>query len=266
MVKVIACANQKGGVGKTTTCINLAASLTAAKRKVLVVDLDPQGNATMGSGINKLSLEHSITNLLLGEAVIGEVILHTEPGEYDLIPANGELSATEVALFRTKDREFRLRRELDKVKACYDYVLIDCPPSLNIVTLNGLVAADSVLITMQCEYFALEGLSSLMDTINQLQRSANPKLELEGILRTMYDNRNCLSQEVSSQLSQHFKEKLYRTIIPRNIRLAEAPSFGAPVLHYDKRSAGAQAYLAFAGEFLQRQKEKQVEEKQLAIE
>jgi len=252
MGRIIALANQKGGVGKTTTCINLGASLVATKRRVLVVDLDPQGNATVGSGVHKAELERSSYDLLLGRTPATEIIVAAEQAGYDLVPTNGDLTAAEVELMNAAERERRLRQALAPVRERYDYILIDCPPSLNMLTLNALVAADSVMIPMQCEYYALEGLSALLGTVEQIRGSVNPALELEGLLRTMFDPRNNLANDVSDQLSEHFGEKLYRTIIPRNVRLAEAPSHGVPALIYDKASRGALAYLALAGEILRR--------------
>ncbi|MCW8919686.1 MAG: AAA family ATPase [Gammaproteobacteria bacterium] len=253
MGKIIAIANQKGGVAKTTTCINLGASLAATKRRVLLVDLDPQGNATVGSGIDKNSLELSSYHVLLGKAEAQAVIVRAEAAKYDVLPTNGDLTAAEVELMNMLvAREQRLRQALAKVRDNYDFILIDCPPSLNMLTLNAMVAADSVMIPMQCEYYALEGLSALINTIEEIRGSVNPHLEIEGLLRTMYDPRNNLSSDVSGQLILHFGDKVYRTVIPRNVRLAEAPSFGLPALAHDRTSRGAVAYLALAGEILRR--------------
>jgi len=253
--KVIAVANQKGGVGKTTTCVNLAASMAATKRKVLVIDLDPQGNATMGSGIDKYEVPHSAYDLLIDDLPLDKVIETETSGGYDLVAANSDVTAAEVKLMELFSREMRLRNALKNYKDQYDYIFIDCPPSLNMLTINAMSAADSVLVPMQCEYYALEGLTALVDTISKLAAVVNEDLKIEGILRTMYDPRNRLSSDVSDQLKKHFGEKVYRTIIPRNIRLAEAPSFGSPVMYYDKSSNGAKAYLALAGEMLRREEQ-----------
>ena len=253
MKRVIAVANQKGGVGKTTTAVNLAASLTATKRRVLLIDLDPQGNATMGCGVEKHSLPRTTCDVLLGDCTALEALLQVEYGGFMLMPANQDLTAAEVRLLTVvAGREFKLRNALKPIREDFDTILIDCPPSLNMLTLYALVAADSVMVPMQCEYYALEGLSALMQTIEQIRGSINPDLEIEGLLRTMYDPRNNLANEVSAQLIQHFGEKVFRTMIPRNVRLAEAPSFGKPALLHDKESRGAIAYLALAGEMIRR--------------
>lgn len=252
MGHILAVTNQKGGVGKTTTSVNLAASLTETGRKVLLIDLDAQGNATMGSGIDKHDVERTGYDLLMGHANIRDVIIYAEAAGYDLLPGNSDLTAAEVELLEKGDRERRLRSALSYVQNDYDLIVIDCPPSLSMLTVNALAAAHSVLIPIQCEYYALEGLSALLDTIEQVRASINPELDIEGLLRTMYDARNNLSNDVSAQLQEHFGEKLYRTIIPRNVRLAEAPSHGLPVLRYDKSSRGSISYLALAGEYLRR--------------
>jgi chromosome partitioning protein len=250
MTKIMAITNQKGGVGKTTTTINLAASLGAVKKRVLLVDLDPQGNATMGSGINKGDLKLSVYDVLIGETTIAQARITSDKGKYDVLPANRELAGAEIELVDMEGREMRLKLELQAVVHEYDYVLIDCPPALNLLTLNGLCAARSVMIPMQCEYYALEGLSDLVNTIRKVRENLNPELEIEGLLRTMFDPRNSLAQQVSDQLQQHFGDKVYRTVIPRNVRLAEAPSYGVPALYHDAQSKGTQAYLALAGELL----------------
>jgi chromosome partitioning protein len=255
VARIIAVANQKGGVGKTTTAINLAASLAATKKNVLLVDLDPQGNATMGSGVPKNELELSSVDILMGECDIEEAIVYGTEAGYHLIGANADLTAAEVGLLDQENRERRLSSSLEKIRSNYDYILVDCPPALSMLTINALTAADGVMIPMQCEYYALEGLTDLVATIERIRDQLNPALEIQGILRTMYDPRNSLTQEVSEQLNSHFGEKVYRTCIPRNVRLAEAPSYGLPALVYDKASRGALAYLALAGEILRRNNE-----------
>ena len=256
MSKVIAITNQKGGVGKTTTCVNLAASLVATKRRILVIDLDPQGNTTMGSGIEKNTLKHSVLDVLTQRVDINQVVHINTPAGYDLLPSNGDLTAAEVELIKVNQKEARLRLALTQLQQDYDFVLVDCPPSLNMLTVNALVCANSVLVPMQCEYYALEGISALLNTVKFIKHSLNPELVIEGILRTMYDPRNSLTNDVSHQLINHFGDLVYRTVIPRNVRLAEAPSHGLPALLYDKHSRGAVAYLALASEFIRQQEKK----------
>lgn len=255
MARVFAIANQKGGVAKTTTCINLAASLVATRRRVLLIDLDPQGNATTGSGVDKLGLEYSIYDVLIGECSLVDAMQFSEHGGYQLLPANRDLTAAEVALLNLPAKEKRLREALAPVRENYDYILIDCPPSLSMLTINALAAADGVIIPMQCEYYALEGLSDLVNSIQRIGQALNPSLKIEGLLRTMYDPRSSLTNDVSEQLKAHFGDKLYDTVIPRNVRLAEAPSHGMPALVYDKQSKGALAYLALACELSRRQRQ-----------
>ena len=253
MGRIIAIANQKGGVGKTTTAVNLAAALSEARRRVLLVDLDPQGNATMASGIDKRALESSGCEVLLEEVEAKDAIVATQGG-YDLLPGNGDLTAAEIKLMDALAREQRLKERLAPLREKYQYILIDCPPSLHLLTINALTAADGVIVPMQCEYFALEGLSSLVDTIRAVQGKLNPKLEIEGILRTMYDVRNNLANEVSAQLAKHFGDRVFRTVVPRNVRLAEAPSHGQSIVDYDRASRGGIAYLGLAGEMIRRER------------
>ena len=253
MTRILAIANQKGGVGKTTTCVNLAASLAATHRRVLLVDMDPQGNATMGCGIDKMNLELSTCDVLLGDASAADTIVSAPEGNFAVMPGNDDLTVAEVELLQRIGREMQLGKALAPVSGLYDFILIDCPPSINMLTVNALTAADGVLIPMQCEYYALEGLSALLSTIEQIRDTVNPQLELYGILRTMFDPRINLSNEVSMQLIDHFDRKVFRTVVPRNVRLAEAPSFGRPALLHDRSSRGAIAYLALAGEILRRE-------------
>ena len=252
MSKVIAVANQKGGVGKTTTSVNLAASLAAMQRSVLLIDMDPQGNATTGMGLEKYNQDISLNDVLLGKAQAHEILKEIPALKLAMLPGTPDLTVAEVQLMQQERREYRLREVLKPIRDQYDFIFIDCPPSLNMLTVNSLVAADSVLIPMQCEYFALEGLSALANTIDEIQHSANPDLQIMGLVRTMFDPRSNLARDVSEQLQTHFKDKVYNTSIPRNVRLAEAPSHGLPILEYDKNSRGALAYLALAAEMLRR--------------
>ncbi|KTD52049.1 sporulation initiation inhibitor protein Soj [Legionella quinlivanii] len=252
MAKVIAITNQKGGVGKTTTAINLAASIAAHRQNVLLIDLDPQGNATMGSGVDKNALVHTCNEVILRDCLAEQACLVTACG-YDIIPSNGDLTVAEVSLMERNHRETFLFKALQPIQNNYDFILIDCPPALNTLTINALVASDSVLIPMQCEYYALEGLAALLNTVEQIRSSVNTRLQLEGVLRTMYDSRNRLCSEVSRQLLDHFGNKVYRTVVPRNVRLAEAPSHGMPALQYDRTSPGAAAYMVLAAEVISKQ-------------
>ena len=252
--RIFCIANQKGGVGKTTTAINLAAGLATQKQRVLLVDLDPQGNATMGSGIDKSTLAHNLYQVLIGEATVKEAVARSESGGYDVLPANRELSGAEIDLVQMDERERQLKQALASVSGDYDFILIDCPPTLSLLTLNGLAAADGVIIPMQCEYFALEGLSDLVNTIKLVHRNLNQGLKLIGLLRVMFDTRVTLQQQVSAQLEAHFGDKVFKTIVPRNVRLAEAPSHGMPGVVYDKSSRGAKAYIAFGAEMIKRVK------------
>ena len=249
---IISITNQKGGVGKTTTTVNIAASLAANRQRVMLVDLDPQGNATMGCGVDKHAVDASIYDVLMHNARVEDVRQKAGEAGFDVIPANADLTAAEVELVTATSKESRLRYALARVKHEYDYILIDCPPSLNMLTVNALVASDSVLIPVQCEYYALEGLSSLLNTVARVQKVMNPALEIEGLIRTMYDARNSLTNEVSMQLIGHFGARVYSTLIPRNVRLAEAPSYGQAGVVFDPASKGAQAYVQFAREMVAR--------------
>ncbi|NNE04662.1 MAG: ParA family protein [Xanthomonadales bacterium] len=257
MARIIAVANQKGGVGKTTTCVNLVAALADMHYRTLLVDFDSQGNATVGCGVNPRSLERSAYDVMTGQASVSEAIIKLPELGFDLLPSNSDLTAAEVEMMQQEQREYRLQQALDEVAPQYGWIVIDCPPSLNMLTLNALTAANSVLIPIQCEYYALEGLASLLETIEQVRASVNPGLEIEGLLRTMFDVRNNLSSAVSDQLEEHFGEQVYRTMVPRNVRVAEAPSHGVPVLRYDPGSRGALAYIGLAGEILRRRRKRE---------
>ena len=256
MAKIFCIANQKGGVGKTTTTVNLAAGLAKIGQRVLLVDLDPQGNATMGSGVDKRALELSVYDVLLESASIKEAAVKAEQCGYQVLGANRELAGAEVELVTLEQREKRLKAALAAVDKDFDFVLIDCPPSLSMLTLNGLCSAHGVVVPMQCEYFALEGLSALVDTIEALKLKLNPALEIEGVLRTMFDVRNNLANAVSAQLTDYFGDRVFRTIVPRNVRLAEAPSHGQSIVGYDRASRGGVAYLGLAGELIRRTEER----------
>jgi chromosome partitioning protein len=254
MTRIIAITNQKGGVGKTTTCINLGATLSEIGSQVLVIDFDPQGNATSGSGVLRNAIEHDVRGLLLGESSFRDVcILGTNAG-YDLLPSDIQLTEAEVGLIGQSRAQFRLKDVLTKQAESYDFILIDCPPALNMLTINGLIAANGVIVPVQCEFFALEGITALIETIDQVRAGPNPNLEIDGVLRTMYDPRTSLTRQVSKELEQFFGERVFKTVIPRNIRLAEAPSHGLPVLRYDRLSKGALSYLALAFELRKRLK------------
>jgi len=257
MARIIAVANQKGGVGKTTTCVNLAAALADMHYRTLLVDFDSQGNATVGCGVNPRELERSAFDVMNGDCTVAEATVRLDELGFDLLPSNSDLTAAEIGLMQQENREFRLRSALEPVAAQYGWIIIDCPPSLNLLTLNALTAANSVLIPIQCEYYALEGLASLLETIEQVRASVNPGLEIEGLLRTMYDVRNNLSSAVSDQLIENFGDRVYRTLVPRNVRVAEAPSYGLPVLRYDPGSRGSLAYVGLAGEILRRRRKRE---------
>ena len=256
LAKIYCVANQKGGVGKTTTAINLSAGLAASKKKVLLIDLDPQGNATMGSGVEKSDLDANVYHVLIGQAGINDTIVRSETVGYDILPSNRELAGADIDLMELEDREYRLKNAIDELETKYDFILIDCPPTLSLLTINALAGADGVIIPMQCEYFALEGLSDLVNTVKRVYQNINPKLEITGLLRVMFDPRMTLQQQVSEQLEEYFGDKVFKTVIPRNVRLAEAPSYGIPGLQYEKSSRGAEAYMQFSKELLKAAKNK----------
>ena len=254
MGKIIAIANQKGGVGKTTTAVNLAAALGKAKKKVLMIDIDPQGNATSGLGVNKRETPYSTYNLMIADAKIEDVLVKTGYENLDLLPSNMSLAGVEIELVEMSERAFRLKQAVAPLKESYDYIFIDCPPSLGLITLNGLAAAGGLLVPIQCEYYALEGLSQLVSTVRQVKRMYNPEIEIEGVLLTMFDSRLNLTSQVVGEVKRYFPDKVYRTVIPRNVRLSEAPSYGQPIQYYENGSKGAQAYDDLAKEFLKKQK------------
>jgi chromosome partitioning protein len=253
MARILAITNQKGGVGKTTSAVNLAASLSSMGRRVLLIDLDPQGNATTASGVEKQSLSRTVYHLLLRTSTVNDVRVRSPEGGYDLLPANRDLAGAEVELVQEKEREFRLRQGLKSAAGDYDFILIDCPPALNLLTVNALTCADAVIIPMQCEYFAIEGLADLVNTIKKIKARLNPGLVIDGVVRVMFDTRNTLAQNVSDQLKAHFGAKVFDTVVPRNVRLAEAPSHGLAALQYDRASKGAQSYLQMAQELIDKQ-------------
>ena len=253
MTRILAVTNQKGGVGKTTTSVNLAAAFARAGQRVLLVDLDPQGNATMGSGVDKRTADRTVYHVLLGLSDVAAARTRSQSGGYDLLPANRELAGAEIELVGLDNREGRLRDALAVVASEYDFIIIDCPPSLSLLTINGLVAAQAVLIPMQCEYYALEGLSSLLGTIDKVRKLLSPALELEGLLLTMFDSRNRLSHEIAGEVRRHFPEKIFRSVIPRSVRMSESPSHGLSVLEYEAKSAGAKEYRALAAEIIERE-------------
>lgn len=254
MTEIFSIVNQKGGVGKTTTCINLSAALAKARRRVLLIDLDPQSNATKGCGTEVRDERSTVNDLLLNRRSFADTVLHLDTFNFDILPSTPQLTEAEVFLLSTNDKEFTLRKVISDVAPKYDYLIIDCPPSLNILTVNALTASSGIIIPVQCEYFALQGLSELVSTIDMIKKSSNEKIEIKGIIRTMFDSRNNLSNDVSEQLVKYFKDKLFKTKIPRNITLAESPSYGMPVIFYDPNSKGALSYLSLAGELIKLEK------------